>query len=118
MRYGDQLSVDEKRVVTNFEKLGAIRRMHPALRYGSRRTVAVDQDLYAFVRAHLDDRVAVIFNRAKSPAKVDVTVAPEMEDGDYIDALSGNTVVVKQGALEFTIPAQTAAFVTKSRPTQ
>jgi hypothetical protein len=29
-----------------------------------------------------------------------------------------NTVVVKQGKLEFTIPTQTAAFVTKSRPTQ
>lgn len=115
MRFDDQVSADEKQVLANFQKLGAIRRAHPALRYGSRRTVAVEHDLYAFVRAHLDDRVAVIFNRSKSPAKIDVTVAPEMQDDDYTDALTGNAVTVKNGKLEFTLPAQTAAFVTKMR---
>src|SRR5207302_856836 len=56
MRFGDQLSADEKRVFENFKKLGAIRRAHSALRYGSRRTLAADHDLYAFVRAHLNER--------------------------------------------------------------
>ena len=115
MRFGDQLSADEKRVFENFKKLGAIRRAHSALRYGSRRTLAADHDLYAFVRAHLNDRVAVVFNRAKSAAKVGVTLTPEMEDGDYADALSGKQVEVKNGKLEFTLPAQTAALITKMR---
>src|SRR3989441_3398001 len=75
MRFGDQLSADEKRALANFQKLGAIRRAHPALRYGSRRPLVVDRDLYAFVRAHLTVRVAVVFNRAKSEANVDFTVA-------------------------------------------
>ena len=115
MRFGDQLSADEKRVLENFKKLGAIRRAHPALRYGSRRTLAADHDLYAFVRAHLNDRVAVVFNRAKSAAKVDTTVAPETEDVDYADALSGKQLEVKNGKLEFNLPAQTAALITKER---
>jgi glycosidase len=115
MRFGDQVSADEKRVLENFKKLGALRRQHPALRYGSRRTVEVDHDLYAFVRAHLDDRVAVIFNRGKTDAKIDISVAPELADGDYVEMLSGKKVSVKNGKLEFDLPAQTAAFVTKSK---
>jgi glycosidase len=115
MRFDDQVSADEKRVLINFQKLGAIRREHPALRYGSRRTIAVDHDVYAFVRAHLDDRVVAIFNRGKTDAKIDMNVSPELNDGDYADALPGKSVQVKDGKMEFTLPAQTAAFVTKMR---
>jgi glycosidase len=115
MRFGNQVSANGKSVLTNFEKLGAIRRAHPALRYGSRRTVLETDDQYAFVRAHLDDRVAVIFNRAKAPAKIDINVSPEMADGGYIDALSGSRVEVKNGRINLELPAETAAFVTKSQ---
>jgi glycosidase len=115
MRFGDQVSADEKGVLENFKKLGAIRNRHPALRYGSRRTLTASHDLYAFVRAHLDDRVAALFNRSKSDAKVEVNVGPELADGDYVDALSGKTVSVAAGKLTFDLPAQTAAFVTKAR---
>ena len=67
------------------------------------------------MRAHLDDRIAVILNRAKSPANVEVIVSPEMPDGDYADALTGKSVQVKDGKMEFTLPAQTAAFVTRMK---
>ena len=113
MRFGDQVSAAGKSVLTNFEKLGAVRRMHPALRYGSRRAVLETDDQYAFVRAHLDDRIAVIFNRAKAPAKIDINVSPEMPDGNYVDALSGSPIEVKNGRIVFELPAETAAFVTK-----
>lgn len=113
MRFGDQVSTDEKRVLANFQKLGLLRQKHPALRYGSRRPVIVDHDLYGFVRAHLNDRVAVVFNRAKSPAKVDVDCAPELADGDYVDQLNNKPVKIQNGRLQFELPAQTAAFITK-----
>jgi glycosidase len=113
MRFGDKVTAEEKRVLENFQKLGALRRQHAALRYGSRRALVTDQDLYAFVRAHLEDRVAVIFNRGKNEAQVDVTVSPEIPDGHYTEALSGKPVAVKEGRLQFSLPAQTAAFVSK-----
>jgi len=115
MRFGDQVTPDEKRVVENFKKLGAIRRQHPALRYGSRRTVLETADQYAFVRVHLDDRVLVVFNRAKTDAQIDIKVAPELADGEYVDALSGKKVSVHGGKLDFALPGQTAAFVSKSK---
>jgi cyclomaltodextrinase / maltogenic alpha-amylase / neopullulanase len=108
MRFGDQLSPDEQHVLENFKKLGAIRKAHPALRCGSRRTVQCDADVYAFVRAYLDDRVAVIFNRGKTEAKIDIDVSPEMSDGDYRDNFK-----IENGKLRGVVPAQTAVFVTK-----
>jgi len=115
MRFGDQVSSDEKRVLENFKKLGAIRNRHPALRYGSRRAVKIDHDVYAFVRAHLDDRVALVFNRGKTNARIEINVAPELADGDYVEVLSGNKVSVANGNLSFDLPAQTAAFITKAK---
>ena len=100
----------------NCQKLGALRRQHPALRYGSRRVLRAEQELYAFVRAHLDDRVVAIFNRGKNEAKIDLTVSPEMPDGDYTEVLSGKPVTVKDGKLQFALAGQTAAFVTKPEP--
>ncbi len=114
MRFSDKVLPDENRVLQNFRKLGALRRQHPALRYGSRRTLAADHDLYAFVRAHLEDRVVVIFNRAKEEAKIDLRVSPELSDGEYTDALSGKTIQVKDGKMAFALPGQRAAFVTKT----
>ncbi|HJT82061.1 MAG TPA: alpha-amylase family glycosyl hydrolase, partial [Chthoniobacterales bacterium] len=114
MRFGSDVSTDERRVFDNFAKLGAIRNAHPALRYGSRRLLQADQDVYAFVRAHLGDRVVVAFNRGKSDTEVNLEVAPELSDGDYTEQLSGTKVQVKNGKLSLLIPAQTAAFVCRS----
>ena len=77
--------------------------------------IPVDHDVYAFVRAHLDDRVAVVLNRGKTEAQIDINVAPELSDGDYTDALSGKKISVGNGKLNFTLPAQSAAFITKPR---
>jgi cyclomaltodextrinase / maltogenic alpha-amylase / neopullulanase len=115
MRFGDQISADEKGVLENFKKLGAIRKAHPALHCGSRRTLQSDQNIYAFVRAYLDDRVVVIFNRGTTEAKVDTNVSPELNDGAYADALNGNSVKVESGKLRFTLPPQQAAFITKAK---
>ena len=115
MRFGDRVSADEQRVLENFKKLGAIRRAHPALRYGSRRSLRADHDVYAFVRAHLDDRVIVAFNRGTDEAKLDLNVSPELADGNYTDALSGNAVEVRDGKVTISLPAQTAAFVCRTR---
>ena len=115
MRFGDQLSADEKNVLQNFQKLGALRRQHPALRYGSRRVLLVSPDVYAFVRVHLDDRVLTVFNRAKQETKVDLQVAPELADGAYTDALNGGQLEIRNGKLELKMPGQTATFVIRRR---
>jgi glycosidase len=113
MRFGDQLNENERRVLEGMRKLGAIRKAHSALRYGSRRTLLADANSYAFVRAHLDDRVVFVLNRSDAPAHLSLNVAPEMSDGDYVDALGGGKVKITDGQLEADVPPRTAMFVTR-----
>jgi len=115
MRFDDKVTADEQRVLENFKKLGTIRREHPALRYGSRRSLRADHDVYAFIRAHLGDRVLVAFNRGKTETKVEFDVSPELVDGEYVEGLTGNKLEVRDGKLSVPLPAQTAAFVTRPR---
>jgi hypothetical protein len=76
------------------------------LRYVQEATIAVAQVASA--------RLVLFFPcRGKTDGKVDMNVSPELSDGDYADALTGKNVQVKDGKMEFTLPAQTAAFVTK-----
>jgi glycosidase len=113
MRFGDAVTPDERAVLDDMKKLGAIRKAHPALRYGSRRTLLTDASNYAFVRAHLEDRVVFIVNRGTNVARLSLHVAPELADGDYIDALSGAPIEVAHEHLLVDVPARTAMFVTR-----
>jgi glycosidase len=111
MRFGSDVADAEKGVLENFKKIAKTRRDHPALRYGSRRTLEADGDVYAFVRAHLADRVLCVFNRGSGAAALKLNVGPELPDGACTDTLSGKKWSVKDGVLSVSIPAQTAALI-------
>ena len=94
----------------NFEALTKIRSRHPALRSGSRRTVAAEKELLAFVRAHFDDRVLCLFNRAPKTVEREFRVGPELSDGSYRDELGGATATVKDGRMTIKLAPRAAAF--------
>ena len=60
-----------------------LRRAHPALRYGSLRTLLRENDCLAFVRAYFDDRVLVILNRSKTEQRLTLDPSPELS-GDIL----------------------------------
>src|SRR5439155_14102110 len=80
MRFGEQVTEDEKAVLEHFRKLTALRHAHPALRYGSRRTLLRENDCLAFVRAYFEDRVLVILNRSKSARDISIDPRPEISE--------------------------------------
>jgi glycosidase len=110
MRFGDEVAPPERAVLTLFEQLGTVRREHPALRSGSRRSVVAEKDLLVFVRAHLDDRVLCVFNRSTKPIERSLPAGPELEDGDYRDALGDGSAGVADGQVVIKVPARSAAF--------
>jgi glycosidase len=112
MRWGDEVTAEENAVREHFSKVAAVRHKHPALRYGSRRALVYEGDRYAFVRAHLGDAVLAVWNRGKGENEFEVTVGPEMSDGSYADALSGEKIEVKDGKASFRLgPMKSALFV-------
>jgi glycosidase len=114
MRWGDEVTAEESSVREHFSKVAAVRHKHPALRYGSRRPLVAEGDRYAFVRAHLGDAVLAVWNRGGNPTEFSFAAGPEMADGTYVDALSGQEIEVKEGQTSFKLePMKSAMFVAK-----
>ena len=108
-----KLTPAEKSVQDHVAKLNALRIKHPAIRYGSRRAVRADRDQYAVVRAYLEDRVLVLYNRSDKPAKFELDLSPEFSDGPLQDQLGIlKDVNVKNGFASITLPARISAFLT------
>lgn len=110
MRWEKDVTKDEESVRDHFRKVAAVRNSHPALRYGSRRALVAEGDRYAFVRAHLGDTVLAVWNRGPNLTEFSLDVGPEMADGAYRDALSGEKIEVKDGKAAFKLPAMRSAL--------
>jgi glycosidase len=108
-----KLTPAEKSVQNHVAKLNSLRLQHPAIRYGSRRAVRADRDQYAVVRAYLNDRVLILYNRSEKPAKFDLDVGPEFSDGPLRDQLGVlKDLSVKNGFLTVEIPALSSSYLT------
>ena len=110
MRFGEDVTPAEQGVLHNFENLSQIRARHAALRNGSRRTLVVETDLLAFVRAQLSDRVLCVFNRAGKTVERQFLVGPELADGSYTDELGGTIASVKDGRMTVKLAPRSASF--------
>lgn len=111
----ENLAPGQEAVRTHFSKVAAVRKAHPALRYGSRRPLVAEGDRYAFVRAHLGDAVLAVWNRGANQTEFALEPGPEMADGSYEDALSGQVIEVKDGRSTFKLaPMKSALFVARA----
>ncbi|OGH58105.1 MAG: hypothetical protein A3G34_16505 [Candidatus Lindowbacteria bacterium RIFCSPLOWO2_12_FULL_62_27] len=115
MRFGEQLTAAEKDVLAHFSGVSALRRRHPALRYGSRRALLVEPDRYVFLKTYFEDRVLVALNRSPDTATVSLAVAPEFKDGTYTNELDGRKLTVKNGSLTLPLGGHSAAIVAAKR---
>jgi len=108
-----KLTPSEKSVQDHVAKLNALRAKHPAIRYGSRRALRADRDQYAVVRAYLNDRVLILYNRSDKPAQFELNVGPELGDGPLQDQLGTlKEAKVKNGFLEASLPALSSVYLT------
>ncbi len=80
-------SVGQQLVQTHLKKLGAIRAAHPALRKGSRASIASDTDTMVYSLSLGKDVVHVAVNRSDSAKSVS-----GLPSGALKDELSGATV--------------------------
>jgi glycosidase len=63
MRFGDDLNQYEKLTLEDVSKLIHIRKEHPALRYGDFLTLQADENIYAYLRSDMNERVLVVVNK-------------------------------------------------------
>lgn len=63
MRFGEELNANEKQTLEDVSKLIHIRKEHSALRYGDFLTLQADENIYAYLRSDMNERVLVIVNK-------------------------------------------------------
>ena len=109
-----KLTSAEKSVQEHVSKLNSLRTKHPAIRYGSRRAIQADRDQYAVVRAYLNDRVLILYNRSEKPAQLELDLGPEFSDGPLQDQLGilRQSSAVKNGFLKLELPPLSSALLT------
>ena len=112
----EKLSSEEKMVQEHVAKLNALRAAHPALRYGSRRALHADQNTYAVVRAYLNDRVLILYNRSVKPHEIKIQVEPEFFDTTLQDALGElPKIKVMEGSVSLTLRPLASSILIPSK---
>lgn len=63
MRFGDQLNEYEKNVLEEVGKIINLRKNHSALRHGDFYTIQADDNIYAYLRSDMNERILVVLNK-------------------------------------------------------
>lgn len=77
MRFDDQLNKYEKQTLEDISKLIHIRKDNSALRYGDFLTLQADENIYAYLRSDMNERVLIIINKNHNPTEVSLPL-PEI----------------------------------------
>jgi len=77
MRFGNQLNQYEKQTLEDVSKLIHIRKEHSALRYGDFLTLQADNNIYAYLRSDMNERILTIVNKNPDAIKIDLSL-PEI----------------------------------------
>lgn len=107
MRFGNELSESEEKLLKNTGDLVKLRKQHPALRYGDFLTIKATEDIYAFVRSDFNERILILLNKADKQQKVNLEL-PDFYTGSYIQDLeTSEKVASERGRISMTIDGWT-----------
>jgi glycosidase len=99
MRFGYDLDKNEIQTFEDVSKLIHIRRDHPALRYGDFLTLQADENVYAYLRSDMNERVLIIVNKNLNQQKVEFTLPGMYKINKAKDLVSGKEYTVKDNKI-------------------
>lgn len=112
MRFGSDLSVQEKDLLTFVQKLGQARVASRALQVGTRRPLRVEADFYAYQRdTPAGEGAIVVINRGTAERTVVVGLQGGLAaaTGTYKDIFSGRTVTLSGTETRLVVPAKSVS---------
>lgn len=104
MRFGNQLNDYEKQTLKEVSRLVHIRINHPALRYGDFLTLQSDENIYAYLRSDMNERILTILNKSENEQKVTLTTPPVYSIKNARDLESGHDYQIDQNKFVIEIP--------------
>lgn len=103
MRFGNQLTMDERENLTEVRKLVHLRKNHSALRYGDHFSLKADTSIFVYTRTDINERVLIVLN--KNPEALNVTIElPDFYGADsLVDLLNGESIPIKKNKTEISV---------------
>jgi glycosidase len=105
MRFGDQLSFFEKRMLSETKKIVKMRNQHSALRYGDFLTLQADTAVYAYMRSDCNERMLVVLNKNERAQTVDLLIPELYRSQELVDILNGEKANLKNNRASVSVPA-------------
>jgi cyclomaltodextrinase len=103
MRFDNQLNEYEKQTLEDVSKLIHLRKDHSALRYGDFLTLQADENLYAYLRSDMNERILTIVNKNSEPINVDLNLPAIYQIKSAKDLVSGKEYEVKDNKFSTNI---------------
>lgn len=105
MRFGSQLNQHEKEMLANTRELVNFRRRSSALRQGDFLPLFADQNVLAYMRSDVSQRILVLLNKSDAP-KTQLVQLPETYGvSEAVDLFSRGAAPVANSRLSVDIPA-------------
>ncbi|MEJ2507551.1 MAG: alpha-amylase family glycosyl hydrolase, partial [Ignavibacteriaceae bacterium] len=105
MRFDNQLDDYEKQTLKEVSRLVHIRKNHPALRYGDFLTLQSDENIYAYLRSDMNERILTILNKSKDPQEVTLAIPSVYNTKNAHDLESDNEYQIDKNNLVIEIPS-------------
>jgi len=105
MRFGDQLSIFETRMLNETKKIVKMRKQHSALRYGDFLTLKADTVLYAYMRSDFNERILVVLNKSEQVQTFKLLVPELYHLHELVDIVNGEKLILANNQATVSIPA-------------
>ena len=103
MRFGDELNENEKQTFEDISKLIHIRNEHSALRYGDFLTLQADENVYAYLRSDMNERILTVINKNPNQQKLEFTLPDMYKVSKVKDLVSGKEFEVNNNKLSVSV---------------
>ena len=108
--FGDDLSENQKKNLAHTQILGNFRKNHPALMHGTRKNLAVSENIYAFAMIQGDDTVIALFNNGEEAEKITLDLSELKLSGKLETLFSGEEIEAKN-KIEITLEPFSAELI-------
>jgi glycosidase len=103
MRFDDQLNEVEKQTMEDVSNLIHIRKNHPALRYGDFLTLQADENIYAYLRSDMNERILTIINKNSNKQNIELALPQVYNLKEAEDLLSGYIYKIRNNQIELSV---------------
>lgn len=105
MRFGADLSQNEKKMLGETKKIVNLRNTHSALRYGDFISLSADNFTYAYMRCDFNEKLLIVLNKAEEVKEMNITLPSSLKAKELEDLISGEKVKVIDGKGKFSVSA-------------